>query len=190
MFDPTFTATYLVNTCGVRLQWTDDILAHLNFDLKRLTLTVYRHKACILGHLDNLQDCPLPRDVLEEILDTMDLLFPPDMATKHLLLKEGQQSMYTLGCHRSSRVLDVGHYQYFGEALEYLVEAFDKAPRTWRQLALDRRNKLEWSAFWVTIMVAVLTVVSIPCNIVQATYSVKAYHVALAQGIDTPRGRV
>jgi hypothetical protein len=45
-FEPAFTATYLVKTCGVRLQWTDDVLAHLNFDLKRLVLTIYRHKAC------------------------------------------------------------------------------------------------------------------------------------------------
>jgi hypothetical protein len=184
-FDPAFTATYLVKTCGVRLQWTDDILAHLSFDLKRLVLTVYRHKACLLSHLDSPRGCPISNDILEEALDTMDLLFPPsEMAIKHLLMKEGQQSMYTLGCRRDKRMLDVAHYQYFGEALENLFEAFDKVPRTWRQLAFDRRNKLEWSAFWITVMVAILTVVSIPCNIIQATYSVKAYNVALAQGGD------
>jgi hypothetical protein len=183
--DPAFTATYLVNTCGVRLHWTDDILAHLSFDLKRLVLTVYRHKACLLSHLDSPRSCPISKEILEEALDTMDLLFPPwEVTTKHLLMKEGQQSLYTLGCRRGNRVLDVPHYQYFGEALEHLIESFDKVPRTWRQLALDRRNKLEWSAFWITVMVAILTVVSIPCNIIQATYSVKAYHVALAQGGD------
>jgi hypothetical protein len=181
--EPAFTATYLVNTCGVRLHWTDDILAHLRFDLKRLVLTVYRHKACLLSHLDSPRGCPISKEILEEVLDTMDLLFPPwEVATKHLLMKEGQQSLYTLGCRRGNRVLDVAHYQYFGEALEHLIESFEKVPRTWRQLALDRRNKLEWSAFWITVMVAILTVVSIPCNIIQATYSVKAYHVALAQG--------
>jgi hypothetical protein len=189
MFDPAFTATYLVNTCGVRLQWTDDLLSHLNFDLKRLVLTVYRHKACLLSHIDSSQGCPIPQDVMEEVLDTMDLLFPPwDADTKRLLLKERQQSLFTLGCRKSGRTFDVAHYRYFGEALENLIDSFDKTPRTWRQLALDRRNKLEWSAFWVTIMVAVLTVVSIPCNIVQATYSVKAYRVALAQDNTFERG--
>jgi hypothetical protein len=182
-FDPAFTATYLVSTCGVSLQWTDDLLSHMNFDLKRLVLTVYRHKACLLSHIDSQKDCPIPQDVMEEVLDTLDLLFPPwDIDTKRLLLKERQQSIFTLGCRKSGRTLDVAHYRYFGEALENLIDAFDKAPRTWRQLALDRRNKLEWSAFWVTVMVAVLTIVSIPCNIIQATYSVKAYRVALAQG--------
>jgi hypothetical protein len=181
--DPAFTATYLVSICGVRLQWTDDILSHLSFDLKRLVLTVYRHKACLLAHLDHPQGCPISKEILEEMLDTMDLFFPPsEMTTKHLLMKEGQQSLYTLGCRRGNRVLEIAHYQYFGEALQHLIESFDKVPRTWRQLAFDRRNKLEWSAFWITVMVAILTVVSIPCNIIQATYSVKAYHVALAQG--------
>jgi hypothetical protein len=188
--DPAFTATYLVSTCGVRLQWTDDILTHLNFDLKRLVLTVYRHKACLLAHLDHPQGCSISKEILEEILDTMDLLFPPsEMATKHLLMKEGQQSLYTLGCRRGNRVLDIAHYQYFGEALEHLVESFDKVPRTWRQLAFDRRNKLEWSAFWITVLVGILTLVSIPCNIIQATYSVKAYHIALAQGGDATARR-
>jgi hypothetical protein len=186
MFDPAFTATYLVNTCGVRLQWTDDLFSHLNFDLKRLVLTVYRHKACLLSHIDCPQGSPIPQEVMEEVLDTMDLLFPPwDADTKRLLLKERQQSLFTLGCRKSGRTLDVAHYRYFGEALENLIDSFDKTPRTWRQLALDRRNKLEWSAFWVTVMVAVLTIVSIPCNLVQATYSVKAYRVALAQGNST-----
>jgi hypothetical protein len=189
-FEPTFTATYLINTCGVKLQWTDDILSHLNFDFSRLILTVYRHKACILGHLDGPADCPFPKDVFEEILDTMDLLFPPwDDSTKDLLRRKGQQSLYTLGCRRGDRILEVGHYRYFGEALERIFESFNKAPRTWRQLALDRRNKLEWSAFWVTVMVAILTVVSIPCNLIQATYSVKAYRVALTQASDTSQGR-
>jgi hypothetical protein len=174
-FEPQFTAAYFVNTCGMSIHWTDDITSHLNFDLERNVLTVYRHKICIVHHLDNQEDCPITGELLGEVLDTMNLLFPfADVATKRLLLKEGQQPMYSLGSCSRSRKLDLAHYQYFGEALEYLIDSFDKAPRTWRQLALDRRNKLEWSAFWITVMVALLTVISIPCNIIQATYSIKA----------------
>ena len=189
--DSAFTASFLVNTCGLKLRWSDDIANHLSFDPKIFVLTVYRHKACLSSHLHNHQGCPIPVGVLEEMLDTMDLLFPPlDLATQHLLQKEGQPSLYTLGCHRSVRILDIAHYKYFGHALEELMDAFDKTPQTWKQLAFDRRNKLEWSAFWVTIMVALLTVISIPCNIIQATYSVKAYHVALAQGNNAVRAEL
>jgi hypothetical protein len=184
-FDSAFTATYLTSNCGLSLRWTDDITNHLSFDSKNCILTVYRHKACLLSHLANRQGCPIRADVLEEMLDTMDLLFPPLMhATKALLRKEHQESIFSLGCHRSHRLLELEHYKYFGHALSELMHAFDKTPRTWKQLAFDRRNKLEWSAFWVTVMVGLLTVISIPCNIIQATYSVKSYHVALAQGND------
>jgi hypothetical protein len=188
--EPRFTAAYFVNTSGMSIQWTDDISSHLSFDLERNVLTIYRHKICLVNHLDNLQDCPIARELLVEMLDTLNLLFPfGDLATKQLLLKQGQKSMYSLGSCNRGRDLDLAHYQYFGEALEYLIESFNTAPRTWRQLALDRRNKLEWSAFWMTVMVAVLTVVSIPCNIIQATYSIKAYRVALAQGGDATARR-
>jgi hypothetical protein len=90
--------------------------------------------------------------------------------------------MYTLGSCNRKRNFNLARYDYLGKDLELLMEYLDKTPRTWRQLALDRRNKLEWSAFLVTIMVGFLTLVSIPCNIIQATYSVKAYHATLAQG--------
>jgi len=190
-FDPTVTAAYLVSACGMRLLWTDDIASHLKFDLDRLVLSVYRHKICLINHLENQDGYPIPEDLLGEILDTMNLLFPfGDMATKQLLMKEGQKSMYTLGSCNRSRRLDLAHYRYFGEELQHLIGFFDKTPRTWKQLAFDRRNKLEWSAFWVTIMVALLTVISIPCNIIQATYSVKAYHVALAQGNNAVRAEL
>ena len=189
-FDPGLTAAYLVNTCGLTLHWTNDIGSHLDFDLKRLVLTVYRHKACLISHLESPHGCPIPSGVLRETLNTIDMLFPfGDEATRRLLVKEGQSSLYTLGIHEAHPSLELSYYKYFGVELGRLMEAFDKTPRTWRQLALDRRNKLQWSAFWVTVMVAVLTVVSIPCNIIQATYSVKAYHATLAQGRPSSGGK-
>jgi hypothetical protein len=188
-YDAGFTAAYLVNTCGMKLQWSDDIATHLDFDLRHLTLTVYRHKACLISHLGGRLGCPIPKEVLEEILRTLDLLFPfGDDATRRLLIKEGQQSLFTLGTYKTEEDLDLVRYKYFGAKLGRLMESFDKKPRTWRQLAFDRRNKLEWSAFWMTVMVALLTVISIPCNIIQATYSVKAYQATVAQNNTQRRG--
>ena len=180
--DPNFTAAYLANTCGMKLYWTDNIANHLCFDLKRQVLTVYKHKICLVNHLNVGGDIPIPKDILAETLDTLNLLFPfGDLPTKQLLIKEGQRPFYGLGNCNRSRQLDIKPYAYYREELEHLIDSFNKPPRTWRQLATDRRNKLEWSAFWVTVMVAGLTLVSIPCNVIQATYSVKAYHATLAQ---------
>ncbi|KAF2176937.1 hypothetical protein K469DRAFT_733156 [Zopfia rhizophila CBS 207.26] len=185
--DRSFTASYLVNVCGMTLRWTDTLTDHLRSNASKETLIVYKHKICLVNHLEAATECPIPKDVLEEALDSLNLLFPfGDASTKKLLAGEGLHEFYRLGNCGRERQLDVSRYEYWGNELDDLVELFRSPPRTWKQLATDRRNKLEWAAFWITVMVAVLTLVSIPCNIIQATYSVKAYHATLAQDNNCP----
>ncbi|CAI6293469.1 unnamed protein product [Periconia digitata] len=180
--DATLTAAYLVNNCGMSISWTDSISDHLRFDPTSQVLSIYRHKVCLANHLDTPESCPVPKYVLAEILDTLNVLLPfGDFATKQLLIKKNQQPLYRLGSCGRARNLELTQYRYFREELEYLIEAFNRPPRTWKQLALDKRNKPEWAAFWVTVMVAFLTLVSIPCSIIQAVYSVKSYNIAVAQ---------
>jgi hypothetical protein len=185
--DGTFTAANLISTCGLTLNWTDNLTDHLSIDPKRQTLTVYKHKICLINHINSTSGCPIRKDVLEEALDTLNLLFPfGDPRTEKLLRKEGHQSFYQLGLCERSRKLDLYMYSYWREELQDLLHAFRSPPRSWKQLATDRRNLMEWSAFWVTFMVAILTLISIPCNIIQATYSVKAYHAALPPSKSDP----
>ncbi|ORY19121.1 hypothetical protein BCR34DRAFT_462062, partial [Clohesyomyces aquaticus] len=176
----TFTAAYLVNVCGIRLSWTDHLTDHLRSDPHRQVLTVYKHKICLVNHLKSGDACPIPKDVLNEALDTLNLLFPfGDPATKRLLGKGMQASFYNLGVCGRDRELDLNKYEYWREEIQDLLHSFRRPPRTLKQLAFDRRNMMDWAAFWVTVMVAVLTLVSIPCNIIQVVYAVKGYHVAL-----------
>jgi hypothetical protein len=148
------TAAYLASTCGLKLRWTDRLSDHLRFDSTCQTLAVYRHKICLVNHIESNGDCPIPERVLNEMLDTLNLLFPfGDLATKQLLIKEHQQPLYQLGSCGRTRKLDLANYEYFWEELEYLINSFDKPPKTWRQLATDRRNKMEWAVFWATVMV-------------------------------------
>ncbi|KAF1993485.1 hypothetical protein P154DRAFT_450111 [Amniculicola lignicola CBS 123094] len=186
--DVRFTAAYLVNICGMNLNWTDSLTDHLRRDPQRRTLTIYRHKICLVNHLRSKSACPIPKGVLSETLDTLNLLFPfGDAATKQLLAGEGELAFYRLGnCGREPN-LNLGHYIHWREELDDLAEIFQSPPRTWKQLATDRRNLMEWAAFWVAVMVAFLTLVSIPCNLIQTTYSVKAYHATLAQASSCPR---
>ena len=89
-FDTRLTAAYLVNICGMKLQWPDDIASHLNFDLNRLVLTIYRHKVCLKSHLLSSEKSPISKELLQEILRTMDLLFPfGDDATRKPPLQRG-----------------------------------------------------------------------------------------------------
>lgn len=186
--DAMFTAAYLVDICGMTLEWTDYLTDHLKVDQKGRILTVYKHKVCLLYNLEAQAGCPIPRNVLKEALDTLNLLFPfGDPATKDILAKNGQITLYQLGNCKRERQLDLSQYAYWGKDLKILVDTFNRPPRTWKQLATDTRDLKEWAAFWVTVMVAILTIISIPCNIIQATYSVKAYNAAIAQGSNCPR---
>ena len=180
--DGIFTAHYLVNSCGLEVAWTNYLTDHLRLDASRRVLLIFRHKPYLNLQCDRSVPGPVSRDVYSEALDTLNLLFPFGKAsTKQLLIKHDGRDFYDFGMCGRKRVLDLERYEYWREELEALLEIFESPPRTWRQLAVDRRNKLEWSAFWVTVMVAFLTLVSIPCSIIQAVYSVKSYHLALAQ---------
>jgi hypothetical protein len=51
--DPAMTAVYLASTCGLRFRWTDSPLEYLQFDATRQTLVVYRHRVCLVNHIES-----------------------------------------------------------------------------------------------------------------------------------------
>lgn len=187
--DPAFTAAYLINICGLRIRWTNTFSDHLRFDRKGQTLAVYKHKICLFNHLKAKGSCPIPSEVLEEALDTLNLLFPfGDSSTKQLLSRQILGGFYSLGNCNRDRTLDLTRYKYWREELSDLIEAFNEPPKSWRQLLIDSRNMKDWATFWIGVMVLLLTLVSIPCNIIQTIYTVKAYNVALQQMKTTGNG--
>jgi hypothetical protein len=164
------------------LQWTEYLSDHLTIDPQRKVLTLYKYKDYLRNRMMAKEEHPLSGALVEEALDTLNLLLPfPDSATKKLLARHGQLALYQHGTLARGRKLDLAAYRYWREELETLADIFSRPPQTWKQLATDRRNLMDWAAFWVTAMVAVLTLVSVPCNLIQATYSVRAYNAAVAQ---------
>ncbi|KAJ4287991.1 hypothetical protein N0V90_012007 [Kalmusia sp. IMI 367209] len=73
--DPSFTAATLVEVCRVRLSWTSNLMDHLRFDKRHRILMIYEHKVCLLNHCEGV-DSPLPLALLQETIDTLNLLFP------------------------------------------------------------------------------------------------------------------
>jgi hypothetical protein len=125
--------------------------------------------------------------VLEEALDSLNLLFPfGDVDTKRLLTKDGQLGIYRSGYAGRMRELNISRYQVWRDSLEDLLTISRNPPLAlwkelatgYKQLAESRKNSLmEWSAFWVTI-VAFITLITVPCSILQTTYAMKAYYEA------------
>lgn len=183
LVDMKFSAAYLVRVCGMSIQWTDCLSDHLATDSQGKVLTIYKHKIFLPNHLKSNEPYPILRSVLEEALDTLNLLFPfGDAATRQLLAREKQLGFYGLGGCKRDRDLNIQRYRHWREELDSLVDSFNRPPRTWKQLVTDRRNPKDYITFWLTVMVALMTVVRIPGNIISAMFAVKAYQVQLAQG--------
>lgn len=65
------------------------------------------------------------------MLGTLNLLFPfRDLATKQLLSREHEQPLYQLGGCGRPRKLDLADYEYFREELKFLIDSFNRPPRT------------------------------------------------------------
>lgn len=51
---PSFTAAYLVKTCGLKIDWTDHLQDHLKLDHESQTLQVFADQAFLYSHLKSL----------------------------------------------------------------------------------------------------------------------------------------
>lgn len=180
-FDEDFTATFLSSTCGIRLHWTNNLADHLKLNRKRRSISVYQHKVCLLHHLDSSEEPILPRPLLSETLDTFELLFPWHNKDTRSFLLENNKPIYGLGRCGRKRIPNIEHYVFWGHRLSDLLDVFEDPPRNVWQLWRDQRNFNEWAAFWLALLVIVLTVVSIVAGMVSTVYSIKQYNLALAQ---------
>lgn len=179
--DPSFTASSLVDICGMKIAWTHNLADHLNLDKRRRILTVYEHKICLLNHAKDA-DSLIPQSVLHEAIDTLNLLFPfGHGATRELLRREKKMALYCLGFCDRARVLALTDYNVWRGRVADLVEAFNEPPRDLKQLLSDRRNVMDWATFWIGMLVLVLTLLSIAFGTVSTVYAIKQYDLALAQ---------
>jgi len=184
--DPALTAAHLVERCDIMIDWTNNLVDHLRFDRKRRFLTVYRHKICLLNHAKSQQPTIIPLSILEETIDTLNLLFPfGDMATKSLLERE-REPFYSLGnCGRDLQ-FDLARYEHWRDRLLDICEAFDEPPRRLKHLLSNRGNIMDYYAFWIAVFVLLLTIVSIIFGTVSTVFAIKQYNLALAQACSAP----
>lgn len=177
--DPKLTMEYLCKYHSFNMLWTDDLTEHLattwgggfgNVSTKP-TIRVYRHKILLRNELEYYPTCSiLPRDLLEETLDSLNLLFPyNDHATKRFLDKQqGGRSFYNLAWCGRQRVLDPSKYVRWREKISHLSEISKGSPVGFPQLLPDRdgRNVMQSVNFWTAFWVGAFTVISVAFGIV------------------------
>lgn len=174
---------------GFSILWSSNIADHLEiaWDGNHGTITVYEHVVCLRNHLENHLDypssCRIPAELLGETLDTILLLFPPDDEETQKLLESQGKNFWKLGRCVRDRVLNADRFRYWRSGIDELLDQYEKAPRGWRQLLLDkdRRNVLEFSTFWTAIGVALLSIIGLVYGTVGAVYAVRAYDLSYKQ---------
>jgi hypothetical protein len=97
----------------------------------------------------------IPRNVVEETIKSLNLLFPMDDPA-------------------TLNVLDFDVWR--DKLLELHEEVFLSPPASWAQLRKDRRNPQQFWTFWIALFILALTIVSTFASVLQTVYSVLAYY--------------
>lgn len=186
--EPNMTMAFLSSNRGVTVKWTSNLSEHLSMDWKSRVISVYEHKICLWNYLNAPWPCIIPQKILEEAVDTLNILFPLNDAPTKAFLRQQRVHFYGLGKCRRERCYELAKYEVWRERLANLIDVMSEEPRGMQQLALskDGKNLLNFATFWVASTVAILTIISIAFGTVQTIYSIKQYNLAVAQACSAP----
>ena len=128
-------------------------------------------------------DSPIiPKEVLNEAVRTLNLLFPiSDPATEKVLMKHYPRIRFHVDePYEGPRSLNVFDYDVWRDRLLELYEdVYQSPPASWAQLWKDDRNPQQFWTFWIALFILFLTIVSTFASIAQTVYSALAYYSAL-----------
>lgn len=177
------TMATLVGNYNYGVVWTNNLAEHLKVDWENKTITVFEHKVFLWNHIRLSGRALLPPAVLEEALDTMNLLFPFDHPPTESLLHRQKICFHRLGYCGRPRELDIDKFAIWRGRLGELNRILDEPPAGIHQLGLDksRRNLLQFATFWMATAVAVLTIITFVIGVYSAVYARKQYDVGLLQ---------
>ncbi|KAI0448187.1 hypothetical protein F4803DRAFT_496999 [Xylaria telfairii] len=175
------TVAHLCKKYGFTVNWTDDLRHHLNVDWENQRITIYEHLIYLCNYLNYPAGTPISIDILEEAVDTINLLFPSDQKRTKKFLKDENKTFNRLGYCGRERRIRLSDYHHWRERIGVLKEALDDPPKGYHQLVLDkeRQNFLNWATFWIAFIVALLTIISIVFGIVGIVFAVFSYTISV-----------
>ncbi|KAJ2979969.1 hypothetical protein NUW58_g7069 [Xylaria curta] len=175
------TVAHLCKNYGFTVNWTDDLRHHLNVDWENQRITVYEHLIYLCNHLNYPAATAIPISILEEAVDTINLLFPSDQKRTKKFLRDEHKTFNRLGYCGRERRMRLSDYRHWRERVRILKEALDDPPKGYHQLVLDKehRNFLNWATFWIAFIVALLTIISIVFGVVGIVFAVFSYDISL-----------
>ncbi|RYO90842.1 hypothetical protein DL764_008380 [Monosporascus ibericus] len=88
---------YLMKNYRSRVPWTSNVIDYLLVDTANKMVKVYEQNTSLSNQRDFRDDCPIPRKVLREALETLNLLFPPNDPERRRRLHLQSRPFYELG---------------------------------------------------------------------------------------------
>lgn len=131
--------------------------------------------------INNVPVLPLP--LVEEAIDTLNLLFPFGKKSTKTFLRRHGKSFHGLGkCGRALQY-DIERYQYWRKEIGDLAEVLSQRPRGRAQFILNRdgTNTLEFWTFWTAFLFGILGTIGATTGLYSAVYAKRAFDVGVWQ---------
>ncbi|TGJ81142.1 hypothetical protein E0Z10_g7629 [Xylaria hypoxylon] len=172
-----FTMHYLCSRYKYKVVWTDDLRQHLDINTTYREIKVYEHLICLWNH-SQFSSPPLPKAIIDEVINTLVLLFPPNKKkTKKFLKDNGGRTFYKLGQVGHERCLKLSKYHHWRDRVSELRIILDDPPRGLYQLLLPHQNGQNFLD-WVTFLVVLFTnLVVLGFGVCEAVYAARSYMV-------------
>lgn len=171
-----FNARNLDKIANVKIVPTTNLLDHLRLTDDDTKVYVFHHAAFLkiqpeksvkicrqVATRTDIASSPLPKDVINETLRTLALLFPENDAPSRRWCRRlpdfRSMDPQVLFCgYLKTDNRQIEKFVHWHDRLVVLKQVFDEAtPRTLSQWWHDRRNGVQWWTFWVAIVVLSLT---------------------------------
>lgn len=179
-----FSAASLCNHYGFSISWTHNLSEHLAINYDQKALTVYEDKIVAYNHVRaGTASLPVPDQLFEEAIDTLNLLFPiHDQPTKKILAKDSVE-FYGLGLCGRPRTLRLKDYHYWRGRIAKINQIFQTPPTGLQQLFLDNegKNLMSTFTFWVAVSAGVIALFGLALAIASLVYSIKQYELGVKQ---------
>ena len=190
--DRQFTAVYMSRACDLKVEWTSCIADHLRFDFKRNAVRIYHFKICLIDHMnasgtslsDSLIAGPLlPKDLLEETIWSLNLLFPPDDKDTDNFLQEQGKTFHNDGPSEARPPLDLNEYSHWRERLVELRRIYMAEPENFTQFlhkrqSYDKKLNTMLTIFFGFLLATVFGVISSVTAIISTRATLKGLTVA------------
>lgn len=179
LLESSLTAVNLKNICRLHIRWTNNLADHLKLEGQRgkRSLSIYRHKICLVNHRKEPDLTVIPAEILDEAIRSLDLLFPfGDAKTEEFLASENVQ-LHNADPFDLTPASELNDFKFWRRNMAQLLNLLNGPPETLAQTLLDTRNLSQFATLWVAIFgVFFLTILF---GILSTVYAIKQYRIAL-----------